>query len=938
MKAEAMRWVEVARIRLRSLLRRGAVEAEMEAELAADPGGREAGAVALREACREQRGWSGLEHLAQDLRRALRRLRRSPGFALTAVGALAFGIAASTAIFSLCDAVLLRPLPGIADGRGLVHLERIEGGELLGDFSYADYLDYAAQSRAYEQLAASSNLQMDVNARGGTDTFNIEAVGGNYFAALGVEAERGRVLGRSDEAEGANRVVVVSDRFWRERMGAEPSAVGSTLEGNHTALTVVGIAPAGFQGATQDWAADLFVPITTQPFLLPFGGAENCLTSRFCGWVTILGRLRRGATLARAQAEADTISARIAAANPALKPRRAVVVPGIGSWSDDRATHARMLGTLLFGTLLLMAMTCTSLGSVFLARTQARQREMSTQLALGASRSRVLRQPMFEAGWITLLGAVASGASAPGMAQWLLRLAPPSVPKNLALSFDARMLAFAAALALLSLVAMAAASARIRVDWRGTPRGFAPRPALRSAELGPWDPSPAGPAPLRSPGADRPTEFRGHSAPTWPAVPTARPPRPAAVAGRATRAGQGAQRTLLAAQVSLALVLLVAAGLAARTLASARAGQVPPAAARTVLAMVDTGHVQYTRPQAAAYFERLLQNLARQPGLAEVALTACLAPAPCNRGPVFVAGAEPPPLAVRAGEFGSSYVRPDIDWVTPEYFRVFDLPLIAGRGFSDTDRAGAPLVCVINQRLAARLWPGESALGRRLAWPQFNNYHGDHAFTVVGIAADRRTQSLLAPPPMALYVPLAQAPFERMWIAAQTSLSPAAALQEMRGQVAALDFRIPMINGRTLAEQVRFSLWQPIAIASLAGLFGLLAAFMAAIGLFGSVAQMVAQRRRELGVRLALGATPGGLVAMVLGEGLRPLGLGLLLGAAEAALAMRALRPFLFGVTSLDAAAWAGAAALLAAVAALAAALAAFRAGRLPPSDALRCE
>ncbi|HWG38096.1 MAG TPA: ABC transporter permease [Terriglobales bacterium] len=867
-----MRGLHVARLQLRSLLARRRLNRELEEELAGDPASREAGSVTVREACREQRGWSGLEHLLQDLRRALRRLRRAPGFTLTAVGALAFGMAAATAIFSLCDAVLLRPLPGIADGRGLVHLERIEGGELLGDFSFADYLDYASQSRAYTALAATSNLQMDVSFAAATDTFNIEAVGASYFAALDVRAGKGRMIGAGDEISGANRVAVVSNRFWREHMNADPRAVGSTIEGNHTALTVVGVAPPGFLGSSQDWAADLFVPITTQPFLLPFGGPENCLTSRFCGWITIIGRLRPKVALARAQAEADTISARIAAAHPELKPRRAVVVAGIGSWSDDRAAHARILETLLFGTFLLMAMTCASLGSLFLARTEARRREMSTQLALGASRSRVLRQPLFEGLWITLAGAGIGAAAAEPLAQGLLHLAPPSVPANLALVFDGRVLACTAALSLVSMAAMGAASALCR---------------------------------------------------------------PEAVSSRATRPRQ---RTLLAAQVGMALMLLVAAGLAARTLAAARAGQVPPAAARTELALVDAGHAQYTQAELRAYFGRLHERLGSQPGFRQVALTACLAPAPCNRGPVFVAGTEPPPLAVRAGEFGSGFARPDINWVTPEYFGVFDLPLVAGRGFTQADRADAPLVCVINQRLAARLWPGQAALGRRVAWPQFHNYHGDHAFTVIGIVADRRTQSLLAPPPLAFYVSMAQVPFERMWIAAQTSLAPAAALKVIRQQVGGLDSRIPMINGRTLAEQVRISLWQPIAIASLAGVFGLLAALMAAIGLFGSVAQMVAQRRRELGVRLALGATPRGLVALVLGDGLRPLGLGLLLGAAAAGLATRALRPFLFGVTAFDAAAWLAAAGLLATVAGTAAALAAFRAGRLPPSEALRCE
>ncbi|HXE30587.1 MAG TPA: ABC transporter permease [Terriglobales bacterium] len=891
------RWSAKLRLRLRSLLLPGRVQRELDEEIQ-DHLRREAelaGAAealrrfaaggnldAVRETCRDQRRVAAVENFVQDARRALRRLAAAPGFTLTALAALGFGLAAATAMFGLCDAVLLRPLPGVSAG-GLAHLERYDGAELLGDFSYPDYQDYRALSRSYGTLAAASNFDFDITSAAGTETVPAELVSGNYFATLGVGAELGRTLLPGDEPAGANQVAVVSDRYWRTRMGADPAALGRAIEANHTALTLVGVAAPGFRGSTQTWGADLFIPITLQPTLAPMGGTgENCLVSRFCGWITILGRLAPGIPLRQAQAETTTVAARIAAAHPGLKSRQARVVAGLGSWSDDRASQSRFLTLLLAGALLLAAMTSASLGSLFLARMGARQHEVATQLALGAGRGRVARQYLLEAAWIAGAGGCLGVLLAGPAARWLLALSP-NAPANLPAVSTAHVAAFAFGLAVVCTVAMAGAPALL------VARGGRIAAALQQG-------------------------------------------------GRAASAARHrAQRALLSVQVGLALLLLIAAGLAARTLQAATAGEVPPAAAHTVLAMLDTGHASYTRAQSAAFYRRLQGNLAAQSGFTRVALTSCLAPAPCNRGPVFLAGTEPSETVMRSREFAEQYLRPDISWVSPEYFSVFDLPLLGGRSFTGADRSGAPLVCMINRRLAERLWPHQAALGQRLAWPQFN-FAGGHDFTVVGIVADRRSESLLQAPPYAVYVPEAQAPFARMWVAAQTSLATAAALAVIRSQVASLDSRLPVIHGRTLAEQVRMSLWQPLAIASLAGLFGLLAAALAAIGLFGTLAQFVIERRRELGIRLVLGATPGGLARRVLGDALAPIGAGLMLGGLAAAAGARLLLPWLFGVAPFDPTTWLAASTLLAFTALAASALAAVRAARLPANTALRGE
>lgn len=887
-----MRLWAVIRLRARSLMRRDAVERELEEELAFDRAQRGGGDFdGVRESCRELRGWVRLESLVMDLRRAGRRLAATPGFAALVVVELGLGVAAATAVFSLFNAVLLSPMPGITRGHGLVHLERSEGGTLLGDASYPDYLELREGSRGYTALAATSTFRLDVRTGSGTRTVGAELVSGNYFAALQLEAEAGRVLGPEDERTGFNHVAVISDGYWRKAMGGRQNAMGATLTANGTPLTVVGVAARGFRGASQMFEADVWVPITNQPQLAPMGGpANDCLTSRFCGWVTIFGRLAPGVNLQQAQAEADGVSARFGAARPKLRVRRYEVVGGLGSWSDDRAAEGRLLWLLLAGALVLAAMTCTSLGGMFLARMGARQQEAATQLALGAGRWRVARHYLLEAAWLGTAGTLAGGWVAGSLGRRLLWLAPPSVPHNLPLAIDARVWVFASGLGLICVLALAAAPA-----WLTARTG-------RLRENLPGGSSTAGRARLK------------------------------------------VQRALLAGQTTLSLLLLIAAGLAARSLQLATAGEVPAAAGRMLLARVDTGHAgagsggtTFSRRRDAAFFERLRNNLTNQPGVEQVALSSCLAPSPCNRGPVFVAGNEPGEAEIRSREFLDVYTRPDINWVSPEYFGMYAVPLVAGRDFDAGDGAGTTLVCIVNQTLAARLWPGKPAVGQRLAWPQFA-WNGNHDFTVVGVAADRRSRSLLESVAPTLYVAAGQVPFPAMWVTMRTRLATGKAASLLQTQVARLDARIPLENVHTLAEQVRRSLWQPLAIAGLAGAFGLAAVLLGAIGLFGTLAQVIEERRRELGIRMALGATSGDIVRMIAGTGLGPVLRGLGLGAVTAGLLEPGLRPWLYGVGPYDWTVWAGAALLLGVTAAMAACVAACRATQVTPMEALRCD
>ncbi|HXR98246.1 MAG TPA: ADOP family duplicated permease [Terriglobales bacterium] len=838
--------------------------------------GKLAGSDSIWEACHDQRGVALIENTIQDLRLAARRLWASPGLSLTATFVLAIGIAAATAMFALVSAVLLRPLPGADPASPLVHLERVEAGQLLGDFSYPDALDFRAMSHSYASLAAFSPADWYWHLRSQSGEAQGEMVSGNYFSTLGVRAELGRLLDGNDESSAQNRVVVLSDQIWRGSFGADPAIVGKTVVLNQTPMSVVGVASAPFHGATLTWATDVWAPITAQPRLMPMNDNGSCLETRNCGWVTVFGRLAPGVTVAQAQAEARLVAARIGEAHPLLKSRQAAVVAGLGLWSDDRSATGRFLLLMMGGTLLLVAMTSASVGSLFLARMAARQREVATQLALGARRMRVARQFLLEAGIVAAAGTLAGLAAATPLARALLRL-EPTAPENMVVSLDWRITTFAVGIAVLSTLVMAAA-----------PAFLAARASL-------------------TPGMAR------------------------------SRKRHAAQRWLLATQLGVALLLLIAAGLAQRSVQLAAAGQVPRRSDQIVVATLDTGRIFLSRGDGKALLERIRQRAAALPGVTNAVLASCVPPSFCDRGSVFVAGTEPPPAEARAHDFLAAN-RPDINAVTLGYFTLFQIPLERGRDFDAGDGQGRPLVCVVNQALAERLWPHQEPLGRQIDWPAFDRGQKQKSyFTVVGVVANRRARLMEAPPEQ-MFVPSAQTALPAMRLALSGALPTDRLFQSLRAAVAGENAALPVLHLRSESEQVRLTLWQPIAIADLAGLCGGLAALLAAIGLFGTLAQLVAERRHELGIRLALGAAPSRLIHMVARDAASAIAAGLLLGAGAAGVALQGLRPWLFDVHIFDPLSWSAAAALLAAIAFTGSYLAAARAASIPAAEALRCE
>lgn len=823
--------------------------------------------AAARENSRQAWGTRWFDEVRADLRFALRLLAKSPGFALIAVGSLALGIGANTAIFSVVNAVLLRPLP-YPHPEELVAVTEAstqQGGIDTG-LSYSDFDACRQQSRTLRDLAGYQFHDLTLTGNGDPVALDTVVTTPNLFSLLQVNPVAGRTFSADDGVRGAAPVAIVSENLWRSRWNGDPGLVGKTITLDQRPFTVVGIMPEGFHFPLGTANEDVWIPLVQDPLFGPW-------MNRAGGhWLRVVGRVRPGISLEQARSEMASLAARRAKEDPAndagftarLTPLQQMAVRGVKS--------PLLIVLCAVGLVLLIA--CANIANLLLARATSRAKEMAVRVALGADRRRIARQLLTECAVLGILGGgIGVGLAWAGV--WELRaLLLTRLPQIHAIRVDGWVLAFALAASLAASVVF----------------GLAP------------------------------VFFATRSDPQKDLTEGAR-------AGEA-RGSQRARSGLAVAQVALAMMLLVGAGLLMRSFVLLTSVNPGFATKDVIKADIQLPRFQYSTPQQwTAFSDELLRRLHAQPGLQQSAI---VVPLPVLDGFVNLGfridGAPPlPPGATQTADFVSA---------SPQYFSVMGIPLLRGRGFTADDSAMRPPVAVISETLARRYFQHENPVGRRLifGFPPDGNVSRE----IVGVVGDVRDVSLNQDPGPMMYVPFAQAPFWGGEVVVKTHATVATAAGALREQTHAIDKALPVTDIASVSEAMGASLTDARFRTILLGVFSTIALLLAAGGIFGVVSYSVSRRTNEIGIRMALGAEPGRVLRMVLREASTLAGIGVAAGVVGALTIGRFVRVLLFGVKASDPLTIAAAASLLVAVALAASWVPARRAAGVEPMRALR--
>ena len=815
------------------------------------------------------------------VRHAARSLARSPVYTITAMLTLAIGIGGATAMVTIFKGTLLRPLPDVGAPDRLVSVEETLPSGALGDLSYPDYQDFRDRTHALAGLTVYNGTPMMVHDPSGDTRAMVNYVSGEFFSVLGVQPAAGRLLALSDAVPHTiSPVVVISYRFWQQHFAGSPSAVGSVLDVYGYPLTIVGVAPKGFIGAMNLYPMDLWIPLT---MLEAVSNEGDPIARRGDGWFRAVGRLAPGRTAADAQRELALIMTRLAATYSEDKGRGVRVFAGAGMASYDRDEVERLPRLVAAAVAMVLLIACANVANLSLVRSTARRRELATRLALGASRRSLAGRLAIEGAMV----AAFAGALGLGLAELAVRWTP--IVQTLVampdpdLSLDWRVVGAAAALALgvAVIVSIASIAHVLRVP---------PGAVLKDGAAG------------------------------------------------AMRRRSRVQRLLVAGQVAASLVLLGASG--AVFDAMQRMLTVDPGfdVHGVTYALLDPYQARRDSAGQLAFYRAVLARAAEDRDVAGAAFTTTPPPQEWStRAAVFRAG-EAPSRAQLAGHDFDFPIRSYIDYVSPSLFGVLRIPLLRGRAFTSSDDEHSTRVVIVSRRLADALWPGQNPIGKLLDWPNLAGAPRP-PLLVVGEAADTKHASLAdAQPPLVMYLPYVQEPMTKLFFLVRSRSGAPMSAAWMRRIVAGVAPTVTVENPRPLANVIALTV-QPDRLASVwIGVFGGIALLLAAVGLYGVVAQGVLQRRRELAVRGALGATPRAIAALVIGEGLQLGGAGIAAGVFLSFAATGALRAQLDGIAAFDVHALAMAAALLAAMVLAACWLPAWRAARLAPMVALRID
>ena len=898
-----MRLLTKIRLRLRSLFRKDSEDAELDAELqshlehevasnvSAGMSPAEArraallkfgGVEQLKEECRDMRRTNYLHNLVQDLRYAARMLRKSPGFTAMAVLTLALGIGANTAIFSIVDSLLLRPLPVKDPGQLAVLAFRQGNGPLLTPFSIADFRDIRAQRSGAFSGMLGFQLSLDgISMSGKADRVLTNYVTGNYFSLLGLKPYLGRLILPSEgQKPGADPVTVLSYAFWESHFGGDSSLIGQQIQINGHPATVVGVAPREFNGLYPAPGVEAFVPLA---MLRTYeqGWPIDFMTNRILQNLYILARVRPGVSLASVNAALNIVARRLSTQYPTTDKGLHLTAYSERFARPDPATAPTLIAAAaLFLTLvaLVLLLACANIANLLLVRATARHREMAVRAALGAPRSRLIHQLLTESVLLAFLGGLGGlllGLWA-GRAIGSINLHNPvNVP--LYSGFDWRVFVYAFGAALLT----------------GILVGLVP--ALRVSRTN---------------------------------ISTA-----LHESGRSVASGKNRFRTaLVVLQVAGSLTLLVMAGLFTRSLIAVQHANLGFDPNNVVNFIMDPTEVGYNETRGLAFYNSLTERVRALPGVQSASLTSALPMGNYGSNDYLeISGYQNPP--------GQSLPLVPYAVISPDYFKTMRIPILQGRSFTNADAKGSPYVAIVSEAFAKRFWPHQNPIGQHFAKVSGS---ANPLYQVVGVAHDARFSGLSGQIDPFFYLPIEQdyslSSLQALQI--RSAAPPDAVIREAQSVIHSLAPDLPVFNVETMNESLDtlagFLIFQ--LGAGLAAALGLLGLVLAIVGVYGVISYSTAQRTHEIGIRIALGAQRAQILRLILGQGIFIVGVGLLAGCVAAFITARLIANLLVGVSPSDPLTYGVVIAALASIALLACYIPARRAMKVDPMIALRYE
>ena len=806
--------------------------------------------------------------LAHHVRFAARVFRRAPGFSAIAVLTLAIGIGANTSIFSVADALLLRPLAFRDPGRlVLINSHRKSANLASGPLSFPRYEQIEQRNRSFSDLAAFTGDVFNLTGNGDPEQVLSARVSWRFFPTLGISPALGRTFRAEEDGPGGAPVILISDELWQRRFSRDRSALGRTLTLDSRDYTIIGVLSPDFRFAFLGPKVDIIAPRVRDLNSLAPGMVEAGV-----GFLNFIARLKPGVTLSAAQQEMDALSAQYRAENPKMPDSDPGQTVHVGNLRDEMVSTVRVAVLVLFAAVsLVLLIACANVASLLLSRALGRKREIAVRTAIGATRGEVIRQLLTESLMLALLG----GALGALLSSWgtraLAALAQGTLPRASEIHTDSRVLAFTLAISIFA----------------GLVFGLIPALQVSRPDLN---------TVLRSEGR-----------------------------GATTGRRHGMLRNLLViGQVGLSTVLLIGAGLLVRNFVELSSSS-PGFEARGILTLAITlPPARYPTPASrTAFFDELLRRIRVLPGVAAAAGTTSLPVNPTRFSMELPEGQPVVPLAERPIF--------NLQQITPEFAAAMHVPIVAGREFTDRDDAKAPRVVIVNQALAKRYWPNESAVGKHLTPGRM-----PAPVEIVGVLGDITNQAVGTDPQPEFYLAFAQTPSATQNLIIRTRNDPKGLIGAVRACVLSLDRDQPVTGIQTMEEVLATGAAQPRFTTYLLGGLAATALLLAIVGIYGVIAYTVAERTHEMGIRIALGAETRDIMHLVMGGGLALAVAGIGIGLAAALALTRLMSTLLYHVSVTDPATFIGGPILFLAVAALASYLPARRATRVDPVIALR--